>query len=134
MTAVYRLFGDDPTWPLYVGCTDRPDERPYEHRSKPWWSLVRAIAVEHYDTRLEALRAERRAIRAEVPWFNPERQPSKWPRPTYAERVGRNYLMEQSLEALFARYRRFKWIFTHAYDDAIEDGMERQRRLIASLL
>jgi predicted GIY-YIG superfamily endonuclease len=72
-TALYRLFNE---WGdlLYIGTTVDPAARWKDHRKRmPWW-----YQVDHSRTRIEwlecghvaALRPEREAITAELPWYN----------------------------------------------------------------
>lgn len=69
-TAVYRCFAADGTL-LYVGVADDVGKRWKEHAGdKPWWPLVVRQTVDWHDSRDEALRIERDAIRAERPVHN----------------------------------------------------------------
>ena len=70
MTTLYRLFDIDDVL-LYVGIAGNPGRRFEEHsKTKPWWSLVDHVDLEHYDTRWEAAAAERHAIETEAPLHN----------------------------------------------------------------
>lgn len=56
---------------LYIGIAGNPGRRFDQHAGdKPWWGQVSHIALEHYDSREDALSAERRAIVAERPLHN----------------------------------------------------------------
>jgi predicted GIY-YIG superfamily endonuclease len=70
VTTLYRFHDTDGEL-LYVGITERGPERWKAHRKdKSWWTDVTSITTEHYDTRTEALDAERAAIIAEQPKHN----------------------------------------------------------------
>jgi len=67
---LYRLYAFNGDL-LYVGITNVGLERFAGHAAtKPWWSQVADIALEHYATRDAGLRAELRAIRTERPIHN----------------------------------------------------------------
>ncbi|HUY48045.1 MAG TPA: hypothetical protein VMV92_20350 [Streptosporangiaceae bacterium] len=69
-TALYRLRGDAGEL-LYVGVSLAPEFRFYDHaRLKDWWPEVSEKSIEWFDTRDEALAAERAAIAAEKPKYN----------------------------------------------------------------
>ena len=69
-TTLYRLF-DQAGELLYVGITERGAQRWGEHRkSKEWWVEVATTKTTHYETRADALEAERLAIIKERPKFN----------------------------------------------------------------
>lgn len=68
-TALYRYWDADGNL-LYVGITNNPTVRHYQHVSKPWRSSAVRRDIEWYETRGEALAAEARAIRAESPLHN----------------------------------------------------------------
>lgn len=56
---------------LYVGIALSPAARLQGHRSEaPWFREIASITVEWFENRLEAMRAEVMAIRAERPRFN----------------------------------------------------------------
>lgn len=56
---------------LYVGITMNPSTRFKQHRkTKDWWGEVIGITLEHYESRDELARAERRAIQVERPLHN----------------------------------------------------------------
>lgn len=75
-TALYRLFDADGEL-LYVGVA-RDYERRREHHAKhkSWWGDVADERLEFYPSRSEALAAERKAIRAEVPKHNVQGGPA----------------------------------------------------------
>lgn len=69
-TALYRFF-DRPGNLLYVGVTRDPAMRLAQHgAAKGWWQAVADIKIAWYDSRHEALDAERAAIKAERPVHN----------------------------------------------------------------
>jgi predicted GIY-YIG superfamily endonuclease len=68
--ALYRFF-DRADVLLYVGISASLPTRIAKHRNlKPWWTDVRNITVEYYDTRDEAIAAETEAIKSEKPLYN----------------------------------------------------------------
>ena len=70
ITTLYRFYDADDVL-LYVGISERGPERWKAHRKgKPWWTDVARTTTEHYDTRQQALDAERAAIIAEKPLHN----------------------------------------------------------------
>lgn len=70
MTTLYRLFASDDQL-LYVGIAGNPGRRFEQHaHDKPWWSEVSRVSLTHFPGRIEALEAERDAIRAERPQHN----------------------------------------------------------------
>jgi GIY-YIG catalytic domain. len=69
-TAVYRFF-DASGRLLYVGIAFDPAERWKHHASKTrWWKDAVDNTIEWYDTRAEAERAEKTALRYEKPIYN----------------------------------------------------------------
>lgn len=69
-TTLYRLFDADGEL-LYVGIAGNPGRRFAQHGGeKPWWREVSETTLTHYDTRAEALMAEREAIQTEHPRYN----------------------------------------------------------------
>lgn len=74
--AVYRMFDGDEL--LYVGMSSRTDARLKEHRgSAQWWDRVTRTTLEHFETKDEAMQAERAAILAEDPPFNARKTPTR---------------------------------------------------------
>ncbi|GAA4987280.1 GIY-YIG nuclease family protein [Actinopolymorpha pittospori] len=68
--ALYRFFDEDGAL-LYVGITASLPRRLGEHAAeKPWWTSLRRITVDHYDSRAAAIAAETEAIRTERPAWN----------------------------------------------------------------
>jgi predicted GIY-YIG superfamily endonuclease len=67
--AVYRLYGESEKL-LYVGVSSNPQVRFQDHARKPWWSEVVERRIEWFEDRLQALEAERTAIRREQPKNN----------------------------------------------------------------
>ncbi|WP_158813206.1 GIY-YIG nuclease family protein [Streptomyces rimosus] len=69
-TALYRLR-DAAGELLYVGISTKPPQRWSQHAvDKVWWPEVADLSLEWFDSKSEALAAERRAIRAESPRHN----------------------------------------------------------------
>ncbi|SHL73996.1 GIY-YIG nuclease family protein [Streptomyces yunnanensis] len=69
-TALYRVF-DAAGKLLYIGISQNPDVRFGQHsQTKPWWPEVAERRVEWHDTRAEAAKTEKEAIRAEQPYWN----------------------------------------------------------------
>jgi predicted GIY-YIG superfamily endonuclease len=69
-TYLYRHFGDGNLL-LYVGISLDAIERTSQHKEgAAWWELIRTITIEKFETREEALAAERKAIREEKPLHN----------------------------------------------------------------
>ena len=69
-TAVYRFF-DTGGRLLYVGIAYDPAERWKDHAAKTrWWKDAVDNTIEWYDTRAEAERAEKVALRYEKPIYN----------------------------------------------------------------
>lgn len=69
-TALYRWY-DHEARLLYVGISNQPVRRAREHHGhQPWWTEVRSATVEWFDTRGQALEAEERAIKRELPEWN----------------------------------------------------------------
>lgn len=70
MTTLYRFYGRHANL-LYVGISLDIAQRWRDHRdTKWWWWEVAAITLQHFDTRREALEAERYAIQTEMPQHN----------------------------------------------------------------
>lgn len=90
-TALYRFF-DAQGEILYLGITKRLHRRMTEHArdyAETWWPLVAARSVEWHQTRSEAGRAEREAIKKEKPPHNVLHTPRA--RVPLAERPQRDY-------------------------------------------
>lgn len=69
-TAVYRFF-DATGQLLYVGIAYDPSERWKHHAAKTrWWKEAVDNTIEWYDSRAEAERAEKVALRYEKPVYN----------------------------------------------------------------
>jgi len=67
---LYRFYDKDMTL-LYVGITQRGSNRFDEHSSDQlWWQYSDTVQLEHFDTREQVSRAEKRAIKNESPVFN----------------------------------------------------------------
>lgn len=70
VTALYRFYDADDEL-LYVGISLNLPGRLHQHqKSKTWWKDVAHVAVEHFDSREEALAAEEEAIKTERPLMN----------------------------------------------------------------
>jgi hypothetical protein len=69
-TAVYRIRGEAEVL-LYIGVTNNVVIRWNGHQAvQPWWDELRSLTVEWFDSREEALAAEKAAILAEQPKYN----------------------------------------------------------------
>lgn len=69
-TALYRFYNAADEL-LYIGITNRIPRRLGQHSdTKPWYTEVATITVEHHPTRMVALNVEKRAIKAEHPRYN----------------------------------------------------------------
>ena len=69
-TALYRHFNSVGRL-LYVGISLDAVRRLMQHRQmKAWYTQIAKIELQWFDTRPEALRAERDAIKREHPLFN----------------------------------------------------------------
>jgi excinuclease UvrABC nuclease subunit len=66
---VYRAF-DSEGRVLYIGQTCNLGRRISDHVCSSWWCDAASITWEHFDSREDALEAERAAIRAERPPHN----------------------------------------------------------------
>ena len=67
---LYRFFDKDEML-LYVGITMNPVGRFKNHRwSKPWWTAISRISMEHFASVDEVKTAERNAIKSEHPIWN----------------------------------------------------------------
>lgn len=67
---VYRCY-DNCGRLLYIGVSSNITERLKQHRrSSPWWSEVDRTVMKVFARRLDAMRAERLAIKAERPAKN----------------------------------------------------------------
>ena len=70
MTTLYRFYGRHANL-LYIGISLDIAHRWRDHRdTKWWWCEVAAITLQHFNTRREALEAERYAIQTEMPEHN----------------------------------------------------------------
>lgn len=69
-TALYRHL-DSSGGLLYVGISFSVVRRTGEHRrDRSWWSEVASITLEWFDSREDAIEAERKAIESESPRYN----------------------------------------------------------------
>lgn len=66
---LYRIYDENDTL-LYVGISFSVMVRLSGHKDKPWWSEVRTIKVENFETREAVEAAEHEAIRRERPLHN----------------------------------------------------------------
>ena len=69
MTSLYRYFGHDGTL-LYVGVSHNPFLREVQHGYCKDMKLVAQVAIEWFDCRSAALKAELAAIKKEKPLWN----------------------------------------------------------------
>jgi hypothetical protein len=76
MTTLYR-FWDSEGALLYVGITDRSDDRWAKHGDRTWWTAVARIDIERFAERRDAEMAEIKAIREERPLHNVAHHPEK---------------------------------------------------------
>lgn len=75
--AVYRAFSKDGTL-LYIGCSIRPTGRIEDHRhTSKWHDMTATITLEWFETKAEALAAERNAVMTERPAFNKDHLPEE---------------------------------------------------------
>lgn len=80
--ALYRFY-DHTDVLLYVGISaDLPGRMQNHRRKKPWWALVDHIGIEHFDSRKEAMEAEKAAIKTEEPLYNDAHNANMWPEPS----------------------------------------------------
>jgi predicted GIY-YIG superfamily endonuclease len=69
-TALYRFY-DKAGGLLYIGISNSVPRRFDQHEdTKPWYTQVRDVKVEHYPSRPAALAAEEKAIKTECPKYN----------------------------------------------------------------
>lgn len=74
-TAVYRVFNLEGEL-LYIGSSNNPRIRCYQHAStKRWWSEVASRTEEWFDTRVEAELVEKVAVGVEKPRYNVQHTP-----------------------------------------------------------
>lgn len=71
-TALYRHYDADNVL-LYVGISSNPFARNRAHKGAEWADRAVRFTGEWFDSRAEALAAERRAVREENPEFNRHR-------------------------------------------------------------
>jgi len=68
---LYRMYDREERL-VYVGITQSPDSRLYQHRRRPWYPWVARIDGCSYPSREAAREAELKAIRTEHPAVNIE--------------------------------------------------------------
>ena len=69
-TTLYRYFDGDGKL-LYVGITGDNVKRQSQHRRNAFWfGQIASATFEHFNSREEAIEAEREAIQTELPEFN----------------------------------------------------------------
>lgn len=69
-TQLYRHF-DEAHQLLYVGISLSTFARLSQHRfHSSWFAKIKSVEIEHFETRAEAMAAEREAIKNESPMFN----------------------------------------------------------------
>lgn len=67
---LYRFFNANGDL-LYIGVTANAHRRITDHRDeKEWWTEIQTITLEHFPDRDSVLKAERAAIKAELPLYN----------------------------------------------------------------
>ncbi|MDD2270976.1 MAG: GIY-YIG nuclease family protein [Desulfuromonadaceae bacterium] len=70
MISLYRHYGHDSKL-LYVGISNNALSRLYQHeQSSEWYELISRVEIEHYPSREQALKAEKKAIENEKPIYN----------------------------------------------------------------
>lgn len=70
MMFLYRLF-DSAEKLLYIGVTTDCEKRIHTHRSeKSWGNRIECASIKEYDSKQDAMRAEREAIEHENPAYN----------------------------------------------------------------
>lgn len=139
-TALYRLYDQDDEL-LYVGISNNPERRFLNHRTtKPWWASVESTQIDWYETRLQAARAETKAIATEKPRFNIHQTPA-WREAQAADaraispEARRNRSI--GLKARFAQVRKYRDLVAQGVpeQEAREQGaVERERYLEAAFL
>lgn len=67
--AVYRLYDSDENL-LYVGQSNWPERRIYKHSTKTWGKDIARSEMDWYESRDEALAAERRLLESHRPLHN----------------------------------------------------------------
>lgn len=120
-TALYRFF-DGEGLLLYVGITDNPKERFYQHsKTKHWWESVASQRIEWLDSRNDAEVAERTAIRGERPLWN--------------VKLSLNCGMSSETEALLTDYRetRKEWLMLLAQVKELAPDLMRAGATIGQL-
>lgn len=103
MTCLYRYF-DAAGRLLYVGISADPLVRMEAHKGGRWWRSIRSATFEWFDTRREAMEAEKVAIKAEGPIHNVthvDRDPDLILQPEPGARYNCKLLVEE-LRHLFA--------------------------------
>lgn len=105
-TSLY-LYYDSNGLLLYVGVTKRGVSRNHEHSAtQEWWPFVARQEVEHFDTRREALVAEKATIQRLRPPFNKQHNPDH-----HLTREAYLTLREQGrLPSRITAYQQLKWL------------------------
>lgn len=89
---LYRHFGENGEL-LYIGISLSVTTRLGQHRlTSPWFEKISRIEVEHFSNRIDALNAEKKAIKSESPKFNihhntPDKVPTPAPELISIERM-----------------------------------------------
>lgn len=78
MTYLYRFF-DGSGRLLYVGMSYRIEKRLASHRVVKPWDQIARIEIEQFQTRMDAVAAEREAILSEAPAWNVVYVPLEFP-------------------------------------------------------
>lgn len=84
--ALYRYF-DARNMLLYVGISNSVLRRLEQHHSRHWFFRVVWMRIDRYPNRDAAMRAERIAIRTELPLYNRQLKP-RIPEPTEGNLLG----------------------------------------------
>ena len=123
-TSLYRHFAEDGEL-LYIGISVSFLSRLGQHeKHSPWFDRIYSVTVEHFDTREEALKAERDAIKSESPTHN------KHHKVTQGET---RFEADQSRERLAARLVRFQPFYnTKEVAEVLKVSEQTVKRLIKS--
>lgn len=116
MVALYRHY-DENNHLLYVGIANNLASRCGQHEgSSHWFERVHNITVEHYKGRMEALNAEKKAIKNEKPLYNLEHAPKVKPKIITEADVSKYRLVVAEREDIFRYFDKrwpVRWIADH---------------------
>jgi len=119
-TSLYRHFNGEGKL-LYVGVSLSTIQRLGQHKEhSDWFESIARVSIEHFDTREEALEAERLAIFRERPLHNINHKYS-------AEKRCKATATEQAKKDLMAKIVYFNPVYTL---DAAADALSISKRLI----